>query len=206
MTDRKIVRLFPADEAPDSDERAAHERAEAERIDRERRETHIREEVAKIPPLPQGVEALATYGARMARDVRIELIQMRVHAGHARDVQSAETREIHGKIDWIIGALQGVGRHVKQHDSVSNEIQLEQAEQAARVESARRVATEAKAATAGVRVDVDELKRLASQERWAQRGKIGTAIGAVIGALETIARLSGQDGVIGLVTKMFGGH
>jgi len=135
MADRKIVQLFPSDEAPDSDERAAHERAETERIDRERRETHIREEVAKIPPLPQGAEALATYGARMALDVRIELIQMRVHAGHARDVQSAETREIHGKIDWIIGALGVLGRHVKQHDSVSNEAQIETAAKLAKVET-----------------------------------------------------------------------
>jgi hypothetical protein len=206
MADRKIVQLFPVDESPDSDERAARARADAERADQERRETHIREEVAKIPPLPQGVEALATYGAQMSREIRIDLIHMRVHGAHARDVQSSETRDIHSKLDWIIGSLGGLGRHVKQHDSVSNEIQLEQAEQAEKLESARRVATEAKDAASGVRVDVDELKRLASQERWAQRGKVGTAIGAVVGALETIARLSGQDGVIGLVTKMFGGH
>lgn len=211
MPDRKIVQLFPpVDESPDSDERAARARADAERADQERRETHIREEVAKIPPLPQGVEALATYGARMARDVRIELIQMRVHAGHARDMQSAETREIHGKIDWIVGALSGLGSHVEQRDSVSNEAALETA---AKVESARRVATEAKAEAAEAKADAVEAKTVARtlkdiipESTWAKGGKATVTLGMLAAVVEGIARAVGIDGLAGLAGKIFGGH
>lgn len=173
MPDRKIVHLFPPDDAPDSDERAARARAEAERLDRERRETHIREEVAKIPPLPQGVEALANYGARMARDIRVELVHMRVHGAHARDIQSEETRQLHEKIDWIIGSLGGLGRHVEQHDSVSNEIQLEQAEQAAKLSEAKAAAHEAKTVAVEAKTTADKA--------WALVGKGGlvTFIGTI---------------------------
>lgn len=206
MPDRKIVQPFPADEAPDSDERAARERVEAERIDRERREIHIREEVAKIPPLPQGVEALAQYGAKQARDVRIELIHMRV-------LQSAETREIHGKIDWIVGAMRGMGRHVEQNDSVSNEIQLEQAEQAAKIDSARRAAAEAQADASQAKAVAVEAKTVAAtimgiipESTWAKGGKVTATITALAAAVEGIARAVGIDGLTGLVGKIFGGH
>ena len=170
-----------------------------------RREAHIREAVAKIPAPPfAGTDR--DFLAHIASEIyvaRVELVNMRVGQQGLEDHNQAAHATIGNRIDDLESMIAGLGRHVEQRDSVSNEAQLETA---ARVESARRVATEAKDAASGVRVDVDELKRLTSQERWAQRGKVGTAIGAVIGALETVARLSGQDGVIGLVTKMFGGH
>lgn len=138
---------------------------------------------------------------------------MRVHAGHARDVQSAETWEIHGKIDWIIGALQGVGRHVKQHDSVSNEIQLEQDEQAKKLESARRVAAEAKATAAEAKADAVEAKTVARtlkdiipESTWAKGGKATVTLGMLAAVVEGIARAVGIDGLAGLAGKIFGGH
>ena len=170
-----------------------------------RREAHIREAVAKIPapPFASSDRVLLEHVANRIYAIEIDLVHIRVGNQRAEDHNQSALVILASRMDMLGDTIAGLGRHVEQRDSVSNEAQLETA---ARVESARRVATEAKDAASGVRVDVDELKRLSSQERWAQRGKVGTAIGTAIGALEAIARLSGQDGVIGLVTKMFGGH
>lgn len=193
MTAPKIpARPIPIHEVPPPDSDA-------------RREAHIREAVGKIPAPPfAGTDR--DYLAHIASEIyqsRVELVHMRVGAQRAEDRNQAAHATLSDQIAALSSEVAGLGRHVETRDSVNNEAAIETAE---RVESARRVASEAKAAASGVRVDVDELKRLASQERWAQRGKIGTIVGAVIGALETIARLSGQDGVIGLASKMFGGH
>ena len=170
-----------------------------------RREAHIREAVAKIPapPFASSDRVLLEHVANRIYAIETDLVHIRVGNQRAEDHNQSAHVLLAGRIDDLESMISGLGRHVEQRDSVSNEVQLEQAE---KIDSARRVATEAKAAASGVRVDVDELKRLASQERWAQRGKIVTIVGAVVGALETIARLSGQDGVIGLASKMFGGH
>ena len=170
-----------------------------------RREAHIREAVGKIPAPRSDMSdrALLEHVATEVYATRIELVHMRVGNQRAEDHNQSAHVILASRMDRLDDTIAGLGRHVEQRDSVSNEAAIETAE---RVESARRVATEAKDAASGVRVDVDELKRLSSQERWAQRGKVGTAIGTAIGAFEAIARLSGQDGVIGLVTKMFGGH
>jgi len=170
-----------------------------------RREAHIREAVAKIPapPFASSDRVLLEHVANRIYAIEIDLVHIRVGNQRAEDHNQQAHVLLAGRIDDLDSTIAGLGRHVEARDSVSNEVQLEQAE---KIDSARRVASEAKAAASGVRVDVDELKRLASQERWAQRGKIGTIVGAVIGAFETIARLSGQDGVIGLASKMFGGH
>lgn len=209
MPDQKVVQLFPSDPAPDS----SRERAEAERLDRERREAHIREEVAKIPPLPSGVEALAQYGARMARDLRVDIIQMRVHADHARDVQSAETRAINDKLDWVVGYLTGLGEHVEERDSVSNEMQLEQAEQAAKIKAVESKAAEAKdkaieaaAAAVEAKTVAKTIKDFIPESTWAKGGKATATITALAAIAEGIARAVGIDGLTGLATKIFGGH
>ena len=192
MTAHKCSPPIPIHEVPPPDSDA-------------RREAHIREAVAKIPapPFASSDRVLLEHVANRIYAIEIDLVHIRVGNQRAEDHNQQAHVLLAGRIDDLDSTIAGLGRHVEARDSVSNEVQLEQAE---KIDSARRVASEAKAAASGVRVDVDELKRLASQERWAQRGKIGTIVGAVIGALETIARLSGQDGVIGLASKMFGGH
>jgi len=153
MADRKCSPPIPLHVTPPPDSDA-------------RREAHIREAVAKIPapPFASSDRVLLEHVANRIYAIEIDLVHIRVGNQRAEDHNQQAHVLLAGRIDDLDSTIAGLGRHVEARDSVSNEVQLEQAE---KIDSARRVATEAKAAASGC----------ACRRRRTQTARVAGAVG-----------------------------
>jgi len=177
-----------------------------------RREAHIREAVAKIPapPFASSDRVLLEHVANRIYAIEIDLVHIRVGNQRAEDHNQSAYVLLAGRIDDLDSTIAGLGRHVEQSDSVSNEVQLEQA---AKIDSARRAAAEAQADASQAKAVAVEAKTVAAtimgiipESTWAKGGKVTATITALAAAVEGIARVVGIDGLTGLAGKIFGGH
>jgi hypothetical protein len=143
-----------------------------------RREAHITEAVAQIPPPPRDAtdRALLEHVAREIYATRIELVHMRVGNQRAEDHNQQAHVILASRMDRLDDTVAGMGRHVEQRDSVSNEAALETA---AKVESARRVASEAQTTAVDAKAVADRA--------WSAVGKTG-ALALVGGAVAKIVK------------------